>query len=157
MPFEGSWTAGQVAQHILLSSSSVEVLRGPVKKTKRAPDEGIENLRSIFLDFDTKLESPEFIMPQNKVYDKEELLRLLSVAAVLDVFETVNNFYRLAGKEPFFNISLLYAGTEYRSFDKYNPVSVHTSPRQDIILIPAFSTDNIRDTVQENSEFIPWL
>ena len=83
--------------------------------------------------------------------------RLLSVAAVLDVFETVNNFYRLAGKEPFFNISLLYAGTEYRSFDKYNPVSVHTSPRQDIILIPAFSTDNIRDTVQENSEFIPWL
>ena len=33
VPFEGSWTAGQVAKHVLLSASSLRVLYGPVKKT----------------------------------------------------------------------------------------------------------------------------
>ena len=34
--------------------------------------------------------------------------RLLSVAAMLDVFETVNKFYAEEGKPPFFDITLLH-------------------------------------------------
>lgn len=71
--FEGSWTAGQVMQHILLSASSVKVLRGPVKKSNREPDEHVAKLQSIFLDFSTKFKSPEFIVPENKHYDLKEL------------------------------------------------------------------------------------
>jgi hypothetical protein len=73
VPFEGSWTAGQVMQHILLSASSVKVLRGPVKKSDREPDEHIAKLKSIFLDFGTKFKSPEFIVPEDKHYDLKDL------------------------------------------------------------------------------------
>jgi len=40
VPFEGSWTPGQVAQHIIMANSGFgEVLNGPVIDTERAPDE----------------------------------------------------------------------------------------------------------------------
>lgn len=79
VPFEGSWTAGQVAQHILLSSSSGKVLRGRVKKTTRSPDEHISKLQSIFLDFNSKMNSPEFIIPEERNYDKVLLLAALKM------------------------------------------------------------------------------
>lgn len=84
--------------------------------------------------------------------------RLLSVAAALDVFETVNSFYTSAGKEPFFNINLFYAGTaNHPSLGGYNARPLHSAGKQDLILIPAFNTGDIRESVVENREFIPWL
>lgn len=73
VPFEGSWTAGQVAKHILLSASSLRVLYGPVKKTSRPPDGRIEDLKSVFLDFNLKMKSPDFIIPEKKDYQRSQL------------------------------------------------------------------------------------
>jgi len=43
VPFEGSWTAGQLAQHMIMSNSRFdELMNGPVKETEREPDEMIE-------------------------------------------------------------------------------------------------------------------
>jgi hypothetical protein len=66
VPFEGSWTAGQVAEHILMSISGVlETIKGPVKPTERNPQEHIKQLGDIFLNMDIKMKSPDFIIPSN--------------------------------------------------------------------------------------------
>jgi transcriptional regulator GlxA family with amidase domain len=86
--------------------------------------------------------------------------RLLSVAAILDVFDTVNSFCGADGQEQPFNISLIYAGfqrpqSEY--FTRYNCVSIAEACSQDIVLVPAFATHNIESAIANNRQFIPWL
>ena len=78
IPFEGSWTAGQLAQHMIMSNGGfVETMNGAVKDTKRKPDELVEKIRSTFLNFTTKLESPDFVRPTQKEYNKQQLLDAL--------------------------------------------------------------------------------
>lgn len=76
VPFEGSWTAAMVTEHLCKSDNGmIQTLNGPVQPTtNRQPDDFVNNLRSVFLDFNTKLPSPEFIIPENKTYDKEDLI-----------------------------------------------------------------------------------
>ncbi|MBB5394743.1 DinB family protein [Mucilaginibacter sp. AK015] len=101
VPFAGSWTAAQVAQHVILSAGSfVELLNGPVTDTNRDPEAGVEQLKSIFLDFDTKLKSPDFIIPEDKIYQKQQLIEklqliktnLLQAIDTLDVTKTCKAF-----------------------------------------------------------------
>lgn len=78
IPFEGSWTAGQVTQHIILYISGfIELLAGPVRETLRKPDEQVANLKAAFLNFDIKMKSPDFIIPAIQDYKKDELLSTL--------------------------------------------------------------------------------
>jgi len=78
VPFAGSWTAGQLAQHIVLSAGGFnELLNGPVKDTDRDPEANVQQLRTIFLDLNTKFKSPDFIVPGEKQYNKQELLDTL--------------------------------------------------------------------------------
>jgi len=101
VPFEGSWTAGQLTQHMVLANSGfAELLKGPVKDTQRAPDASVNEIKSIFLNFEIKLTSPDFIRPEKKNYDKDGLLAALSgikadittSAATLDLSKTCLSF-----------------------------------------------------------------
>jgi hypothetical protein len=84
VPFKDSWTAGQLAQHVLLSVSGfTELVYGPVKETERAPDLGIETIRRIFLDFTIKLKSPDFILPPVMDYRKAEQMAILEQKKIL--------------------------------------------------------------------------
>src|SRR5688572_4712056 len=75
VPFTGSWTAAQVTEHLCKSDNAmIQALNGPVQPTSRPPDKMVNNLRSIFLDFSTKLPSPEFIIPVPGTHDKDSLL-----------------------------------------------------------------------------------
>ena len=75
IPFEGSWTAGKVSEHLLKSESGISSLFDGNSKTSNRPvDEKMEMIRSIFLDFDKKLQSPEFILPTDKPKDKVETM-----------------------------------------------------------------------------------
>lgn len=82
IPFKGSWTAGQVGRHILKAVGGFpELLQfGEVKKTERAPDEKVGEIDSVFLNFDIKMKSPEFVLPENITYNKEELISSLKEA-----------------------------------------------------------------------------
>jgi len=81
IPFEDSWTAGQVGEHILkYSSGVVEVLNGKTVATERDPEEKVAQLEKIFLDFSTKMKSPAEIVPSDKKKHKERLLHSLSHA-----------------------------------------------------------------------------
>jgi len=78
IPFEGSWTAGQVAQHLVMSGLAfADLLNGPSKKTERTADEFVATIKEIFLNFHNKLESPDFIKPAIINYDKSSLLSSL--------------------------------------------------------------------------------
>src|ERR1051326_4648869 len=75
VPFEGSWAAAQVGEHLRKSYARLPViLVNGVKPTERDPAQHIEEIKKIFLDFNTKLKSPEFIIPENKTYNKQQLI-----------------------------------------------------------------------------------
>ena len=72
IPFENSWTAGQVVAHLSLSNNGfLEVLNAKVADTARAIDELKPQLKAIFLNFGNKMKSPDFILPKLKAYDQE--------------------------------------------------------------------------------------
>jgi hypothetical protein len=78
VPFPGSWTPAQVADHILKSLSGIpEMMYGKTKSTQRPPNENVEAIKNLFLNFDIKMQSPEFVLPGNKIYDKDRLLNAL--------------------------------------------------------------------------------
>ncbi len=81
VPETGSWTAAEVGEHILKATGSLGgALNTPGKKADRKWDEMVPKLEAIFLDFSTKLQSPEFIKPEIKDYKKEELITNLKTA-----------------------------------------------------------------------------
>lgn len=86
--------------------------------------------------------------------------RLLSVAAILDVFESVNKFYVADGKEAVFNISLFADSRPDGNALEFNDrqiQSLDVAAKQDLIFIPAFNAADIVQAIQENYRFIPWL
>jgi O-methyltransferase involved in polyketide biosynthesis len=93
VPFEGSWTAGQVTEHLLKSKSGIpKLFSATTKLTQREPDEKVETIKSIFLDFNTKMKSPEFIIPSAFPYEKQALLNSLKTTAaeIYKVASSVN-------------------------------------------------------------------
>jgi hypothetical protein len=75
VPFEGSWTAGQVGDHLRRSYGIAEILNGKTITTERPVNEKIKGIKELFLNFDIKMDSPEFIIPSNDVIDKERLIK----------------------------------------------------------------------------------
>ena len=100
IPFEGSWTAGQVAEHIIKSLTGLNgFLNGPTEATNRNADEKVKALKDLFLNFDIKMKSPDFILPGNTTYTGEELLKTITKlknemlqAADLDLSLICNSF-----------------------------------------------------------------
>lgn len=76
IPFEGSWTAGQVTDHINKATKDLQQLSSmPVTTTERQPDAHVPKLKDIFLDMNAKYRSPDFILPSDGPHDKEALLK----------------------------------------------------------------------------------
>ena len=82
--------------------------------------------------------------------------RLLSVAAILDVFESVNRFCARDGKAPYFDIHVVTQLNGQTLPGNYRPETL-PQEKMDIIFIPAFATDDIPKAIQENIACIPWL
>ena len=74
VPFKDSWTAGQLLEHID-KAVSPGLLKGNVEAVNRPADEKVAQVKKIFLDFNTKMKSPEFIEPRENVHDKIVLER----------------------------------------------------------------------------------
>jgi len=99
-PQAGSWSAAQVAEHVMLSNRDVTIQLLKAGKTcDREPDAGIEKIRSIFLNFDKKLNSPDFILPTKEMYDRQQLIsalkrsifELINAAHQKDLFEIIHH------------------------------------------------------------------
>lgn len=75
VPYAGSWTAGQLAQHMRMANSGfVEVINGPVKDTERAADAQVAGIRETFLNFGLKMDAPDFVVPEMREYKKDSLV-----------------------------------------------------------------------------------
>ena len=85
VPFEGSWTGGQLIQHLILACSDYpKLFNGNKEKTNRKPDEQVKGLKDVFLNFDTKMDSPDFLKPEIKDYNKNlQTLSLLKIESEL--------------------------------------------------------------------------
>lgn len=101
IPFEGSWTAGQLAKHVQLSVSGLsQALKGPVLDTERQPGVLVNKLREIFLDYSTRMQSPAFVAPRPGIYNRDELLQKIGEAgeqisdsvSTMDLSQTCTSF-----------------------------------------------------------------
>jgi DinB superfamily len=78
IPFKDSWTAAQLAVHVTKSNRAIaQGLNMEGKPAERNIDEGVPKLKKMFLDFDIKYKSPQFIVPEEKDYNKEEIVEAL--------------------------------------------------------------------------------
>ncbi|MFB9845150.1 DinB family protein [Mucilaginibacter ginsenosidivorans] len=85
VPFEGSWTGGQVGEHVLKSASGIlQTITGPVKPADRDPEQNVQPLADSFLNFEIKFQSPDFIIPSDEPKDRDYLLTALN-----DAFEGI--------------------------------------------------------------------
>lgn len=76
VPFAGSWTAGQVADHIRKATDGLPDMN--TRLADRDPELYVETLRSLFLDFTAKYESPDFILPDAGPFQRDALLSELA-------------------------------------------------------------------------------
>lgn len=74
VPFEGSWTAGQLGDHLFKSYGLFSVLKGKTEPTSRPVEEKIGPVKDVFLNFEIKMQSPDFIVPSVGHFDKTILL-----------------------------------------------------------------------------------
>ncbi|GAA6771007.1 type 1 glutamine amidotransferase family protein [Flavobacterium sp. CGRL2] len=84
--------------------------------------------------------------------------KLLSIAAILEVFETTNKLS--SGNEKPFEIMIFQSKEQNDEGNLFGYVSnvIETSNIiLDLILIPAFTTDNMSEMIKKNKNFIPWL
>lgn len=93
VPFENSWTAGQVGEHVFkFQSGIVNVSKSETIKPGRAFDEYAAFIKNMFLNFELKMNSPEFVQPGNEPVDKNSLIRNLENTAekILHLIKTVD-------------------------------------------------------------------
>lgn len=94
VPFKDSWTPAQVARHVFKAEAGMmKALETPASETGRDAFAAVPELKHIFLDFTTKLKSPEMAVPEQKEYNKEELIRQLDGIAtkLTEVIPHINN------------------------------------------------------------------
>jgi hypothetical protein len=63
IPFPGSWTAGQLGDHLLKSYRAIDLSKARTTPAQRRGDEKIPQIDAVFLDFTTKHQPPDFIVP----------------------------------------------------------------------------------------------
>lgn len=86
VPFPHSWTAAQVGDHLRKSYDVIGCLTGQTAPTQRDPEAHVAPLSEMFLNFNIKMESPDFILPSTNEISKEELLEGLRarIASISD-------------------------------------------------------------------------
>jgi len=71
IPFPESWTVAEVINHITKANdNSFLFLKGMIPE--RPVDERVLELKNILLDYELKMESPNFILPDDRKFTKKE-------------------------------------------------------------------------------------
>jgi DinB superfamily len=79
VPYKNSWTAGMLFRHVSKSLYAMSnAMRKDGKPAGRDEGEKIPELNKTFLDFSSKMKSPEFIVPENGPYEKQAICEELN-------------------------------------------------------------------------------
>ncbi|MBK6266210.1 DinB family protein [Marivirga sp. S37H4] len=76
-PKLGKWSLAQIGEHLYKSYEISAVLNGHVKNIDRAPDEKLDEVEKLFLNFNIKMDSPKEIIPEETPIEKEDLITKL--------------------------------------------------------------------------------
>jgi len=81
IPYKDSWTAGQLFNHVTKSINGMaKAMLKESKPAERDPGERIAGLRKAFLDFSSKMKSPDFIIPEEGPYEKQAVINELKAS-----------------------------------------------------------------------------
>lgn len=73
IPFEGSWNAGQLLRHVTKSIDGMaNLMLVPAAPVERNPEQKIAELRKVFLNYENKMQAPEFIVPEDEAYNRQQ-------------------------------------------------------------------------------------
>lgn len=106
VPFKGSWTAGQVAEHIIKSNGGIirELSNGNSEAVDRSYDRNVTLMQEIFRDRNQKSKSATFLEPGPPKHKHDELLDNLK-----------NHKEQLLGVVNGKDLTLLITGLEFPS------------------------------------------
>ena len=91
VPFEGSWTPAQVADHIIKSQLGfTDLFCGRTIPANRRADEKNEAIGKVFLDYTIKMQAPEFILPSKEPQDKNTLMDSVKNKSI-EIIDAVQN------------------------------------------------------------------
>lgn len=93
VPFEGSWTAGQVVEHIIIVGNGFDyLLNGPTEPTNRKTDIHVERTKTMFLNFKEKATAAPHVTPAITDYDMQEHLAKLEKVkrSIVNAVETLD-------------------------------------------------------------------
>jgi hypothetical protein len=120
IPFDESWTIAQLASHVTKSNKAiVQALEMSGKQVTRDVDERVDELKKIFLNYETKFQSPEFILPTKNIYSKKEVIEKLQ--------HSVNAIKELARKTDLFEVIRLPIFGEISKYELLYFVVFHTT------------------------------
>jgi|GEM_PF-434330 len=99
VPYKGSWTPAQLVRHLIKSVSGIgPLIEKPAKAADRDPRERIPDLKQNFLDITKTMQSPEFIVPEKRHYNKESLISEFEAAlAPLTKLKDINQNELITG------------------------------------------------------------
>ncbi|RYF92954.1 MAG: AraC family transcriptional regulator, partial [Chitinophagaceae bacterium] len=84
--------------------------------------------------------------------------RLLSIAAMLDMFETVNQYGIEGTGKPYFEIGLLHTPDSTPvKYGVYQSVDIQTAGDQELIFLPAFGNIDPATAIRSNGQAIKWI
>lgn len=97
------------------------------------------------------------MIPLTVLYTRQ--CRPLSMAAILDVFESVNSALHRRGDTPAFDIQLVGHEAGDVINNKYHTRDAGNAEDTRLILIPAFNSEytDIKDAIGANTGLIPWI
>lgn len=90
-PKTDMWSAAEIAEHVILSDHEMyKSVTGRTSETERAPDLYTDQLKAVFLNFDSKMKSPDFIIPKGKFKTKHATLKAFD-EVVMKLQDAANN------------------------------------------------------------------
>lgn len=86
-----SWSAGQIAEHVLKSASQlIPILNGTAKPAERDPAQKVKMIKDLFLDFEAKFKSAPAIWPSDGPHNKFEVIESLGTV-IVEIREIINS------------------------------------------------------------------
>jgi len=86
--------------------------------------------------------------------------KLLSLAAITDVLDTVNKIYHQNGQSTPFTIHMVHTAETAHlaaAFPDYISHGIDVPTTFNLVLVPSFTTDDLKQTITANREYVPWL
>lgn len=115
IPADSGWSAGLCTEHIIKATSGLDAIARKTEPANRAFDQKIPAIKSIFLDFNKKMKSPDFLEPTESKHVTATLLSALEKheKQMLDLTENADLTL----------ISLVFEVPGFGSFTIYESIS----------------------------------